>query len=175
MSAPTGEERGGRLTDDHADEGVVIRRARPDEGPVVAALTDRAYAHYIPLLGRRPQPMTADYGQMIAQDEVWLLLHDDWPAGVLVLVREADTLLIYNVAVEPRFQGRGIGRLLLNLAEAEALRAGCARLRLYTNEHMTSNIAMYLRRGYRETGREAYLGSDLVHMEKPVEARSPEA
>ena len=155
--------------------GTMIRRARPDEGPVVAQLTNRAYAHYIPLLERKPQPMMADYGQMIAQDEVWLLLHDDQPAGALVLVREPGTLLIYNVAVEPRFQGRGFGRRLLGLAEAEARRAGCARLRLYTNEHMTFNLAMYRRRGYRETGREAYLGSDLVHMEKLVETGPPEA
>jgi GNAT superfamily N-acetyltransferase len=163
------------MKENTASARAVIRRARPDEGPVVAGLTDRAYAHYIPLLERKPQPMTADCGRMIAEDIVWLLLYDGEPAGVLVLVTEPACLLIYNVAVDPPFQGRGIGRRLLDWAEAEARRAGCARLRLHTNEHMTSNLAMYRRRGYRETGREAYLGSDLVHMEKRVEAGPPVA
>lgn len=156
------------MKENTASAWAVIRRARPDEGPVVAQLTNRAYAHYIPLLERKPQPMTADYGRMIAEDIVWLLLYDGEPAGVLVLVTEPGCLLIYNVAVDPPFQGRGLGRRLLDWAEAEARRAGCARLRLYTNEHMLSNIRLYLRRGYRETGREPYLGSDLVHMEKAI-------
>lgn len=33
---------------------------------------------------------------------------------------------------------------------------------------MQSNIALYLRLGYRETRREPYLGSTLVHMDKEL-------
>ena len=42
------------------------------------------------------------------------------------------------------------------------------RIRLYTNAIMESNIALYLRLGYQETRREAYLSSTLVHMSKDL-------
>jgi hypothetical protein len=40
---------------------------------------------------------------------------------------------------------------------------------------MVENIALYRRLGYRETGREPYLGSTILHMSKEVEAIDAEA
>src|SRR5258705_277481 len=55
-----------------------FRRADAADSAAIAALTRAAYAHYIPLLGREPQPMTADYDQILATHPVWLLcLADD--------------------------------------------------------------------------------------------------
>lgn len=150
-------------------EDVIIRRATADDVPTIAAITDAAYATYVPLLGRKPQPMTADYNQIVADQPVWLLCLDDQPAGVLVLMKEPEHLLIYNVAVSPSYQKQGFGRQLLDWAEQEARREGYALIRLYTNALMTGNIALYQRLGYVETGREPYLGSTLVHMEKRLD------
>jgi ribosomal protein S18 acetylase RimI-like enzyme len=147
---------------------VHIRRAARDEAGIVADITDEAYQKYVPILGRVPQPMTADYRQMIEANPIWLLLADDSPAGILVLVNEPEQLLIYSVAIRPEYQKRGYGRLLLDLAEREARQAGHERIRLYTNALMVENIALYLRLGYEETGREPYLGLTLVHMAKDL-------
>ena len=52
---------------------IVMRRASPNDADIVAALTDAAYATYISRLGRKPQPMTADYRHLATDHPVWLL------------------------------------------------------------------------------------------------------
>ena len=144
-----------------------IRRASPADAGVVAAITDAAYAKYIPWLGRKPQPMTADHRQLIVENSVWLLDLASQPVGALTLINEPEQLYIYSVAVDPAYQKRGFGRRLLDWAEQEAQRLGYGLIRLYTNAVMVENIALYLRLGYVETRREPYLlGSTLVHMAK---------
>ncbi len=155
------------LQTDEAEE-ILIRRVLPEEAGVVSAITDAAYARYVPLIGRKPQPMTADYTQMIAENAVWLLQIGGQAAGVLVLVFEQEQTLIYSVALLPQHQKKGLGRRLLAWAEQAALEQGYRRIRLYTNALMVENIALYRRSGYQETGREAYLGTTLVHMAKDL-------
>jgi ribosomal protein S18 acetylase RimI-like enzyme len=145
---------------------VDFRRAAPGDAETIAAITDAAYSKYIIRIGRKPGPMTADYRQMIAEHPLWLLLVGDSIAGVLALMAEPDAMLIYSVAVRPEYQKRGLERRLLALAEEQARQAGYARIRLYTNEHMVENIALYQRLGYAETGREPMGGTALVHMAK---------
>jgi GNAT superfamily N-acetyltransferase len=149
---------------------LAIQPARQEDAEAVAEITDSAYGKYVPLLGRKPQPMTADHGKMIRENGVWLLLGEDRPAGVLVLVNEPDCLLVYSVAIRPEFQKRGLGRRLLAWAEQEARRLGRPRIRLYTNALMVANIALYRGLGYLETDREPYMGSTLVHMSKWLES-----
>ncbi|HYF65567.1 MAG TPA: GNAT family N-acetyltransferase, partial [Herpetosiphonaceae bacterium] len=116
-----------------------------------------------------PQPMSQDYRRMLEGPQpVWLLALDGREAGVLVLRRDPDALLIYSVAIDPPCQGQGLGRALLAWAEQEARRAGYDKIRLYTNALMVENMALYIHLGYRETSREAYLGSTLVHFCKEL-------
>ncbi len=145
-----------------------LRRASLADAETIAQLSDAAYARYIPRIGRKPQPMTADYRQMVQDHPIWLLCVGDQPLGVLVLIYEPDQALIYSVAVGPEFQGQGWGRYLLAYAEEQARREGYQRIRLYTNALMEENIALYRRLGYEETKREEYLGSMLVHMAKQL-------
>ena len=149
---------------------IIVRIASSDDAGTIAALTDAAYARYIPLLGRKPQPMTADYRQVAADHSVWLLSVNDQPAGVLVLMYESEALLIYSVAVCPPYQKQGLGRRLMAWAEHQARQHGYQIIRLYTNERMEENIAMYKHLGYEETSRQPYQGSTLVHMAKRLEA-----
>ncbi len=149
-----------------AETQIKLRRAAPADAERIAALTDAAYEGYIPLIGRKPQPMTADYHAIVAEHPVWLLCEGDVIAGVLVLMREPDALLIYSVAVHPVYQGRGFGARLLALAEDEARAAGNASIRLYTNGLMAANIARYRRLGYQETRREPIGDTVVVHFLK---------
>ena len=55
---------------------------------------------------------------------------------------EPGALLLYNIAVSPQAQGRGVGKRLIAFTEAEARRRGYGLLRLYTNELMIENVAM---------------------------------
>lgn len=149
-------------------EQITIRQASPADAETIHQITDAAYAKYVPLMGRKPQPMTADYHQILAEHPAWILSADDQPAGLLVLMHEPDTLLIYSVAINPAYQRRGFGRRLLAWAEQQAQQAGYAHIRLFTNALMESNIALYTRLGYVETGREPFLGLTTVHMRKAL-------
>src|SRR5690242_21544496 len=101
-------------------QDIAIRKAAPGDASIVSDITDAAYAKYVPLMGRKPQPMTADYQQILAAHPVWILWIDQQPAGVLVLMHELEAMLIYSVAIAPAYQRRGLGRRLLAWAESEA-------------------------------------------------------
>ena len=147
---------------------ISIRRAAPADVAAIAALTDAAYAKYVPLMGRKPQPMTVDYHQIVDTNPVWLLCVGQAVAGLLVLMHEPDIMLIYSVAIHPDYQRRGFGRQLLAWAEQEAQAAGYTRIRLYTNALMEENIALYKLLGYQETHREPFNGLFIVHLSKPL-------
>jgi ribosomal protein S18 acetylase RimI-like enzyme len=87
-------------------------------------------------------------------------------AGVIVLVSGDDHLLVENVAVAPGMQGRGLGGELMRFAERRATELGVGELRLYTNELMTENLALYPALGYVETGRRAEDGLSCVYFSK---------
>ena len=124
---------------------VMIRRAVAVDQPIVESVVQAAYAPWIDIIGGRPRPMEADYAELIAAGQVWVL---DPLEGLIVLVPEDGVLLIESVAVGPAAQGRGLGPRLLAFAEQQARARGLSTLRLYTNEKMVSNIALYQRLGY---------------------------
>lgn len=144
-----------------------LRLAGPADADAIRRLVHAAYAHYEPLLGRTPMPMLTDYDAAVRDHQVWVVDSPDGAlVGVLELVDRGDHLWIDNVAVDPAWQGRGLGRRLLTFADHEARRRNLPRLGLLTNELYVANIAMYERYGYRETHREPHLGTDLVHFRK---------
>jgi ribosomal protein S18 acetylase RimI-like enzyme len=142
------------------------RLAQPDEALALRDLVRAAYAKYIPRLGREPAPMLDDYAARIAAGEAWVLEQDGALVGALVLEDEPDALMLYNIAVAPTAQGQGVGRRLIAFTEAEARRRGYALLRLYTNELMVENVAMYPRLGFTETHRGSEAGHRRVYFEK---------
>lgn len=147
---------------------MTIRLARPEEAPLLRALVERAYDPWVPVIGRRPMPMQDNYAARIAAGEAWVLEAEGGIRGLLVLEEHPDHLLLDNIAVAPARQGKGDGRLLLDFAEAEARRRGLAEIRLYTNELMGRNIALYARRGYAETERRREKEFSRVFMAKPL-------
>jgi galactokinase len=144
-----------------------IRPARSEEARTLSGLVDRAYGHYVERIGRRPAPMDDDYDALAAAGEVWVL-EGDGIAGLVVLRAVDDHLLVDNVAVSPERQGAGLGRALLDFAEAEARRRGIPELRLYTNAAMTENIALYRRLGWQEYDRRLEGAYARVYFRKPV-------
>jgi ribosomal protein S18 acetylase RimI-like enzyme len=146
----------------------MIRRAVPGDLAAVAELVAEAYGPWVAIIGGRPAPMDADHAGLIADGRVHLAAAADTD-GLVVLIPEHDTLLVENVAVRPALHGRGIGRRLLAFAEDEARRLGLPALRLYTNEKMTRNIALYEALGYVVTGREPVDGrGHIVLMRKDL-------
>jgi GNAT superfamily N-acetyltransferase len=119
-----------------------IRRAGQPDAAAVRALTRSAYAKWVPLIGREPMPMTADYERAVREHMIDLLFVDAGLAALIETVNEIDHLLIENVAVAPPFQGRGYGRLLLDHAERLAASLRLPELKLYTNKRFVTNIEL---------------------------------
>jgi GNAT superfamily N-acetyltransferase len=148
--------------------GHEIRIAVIEDCPAVEAIVTAAYSHYVPRIGREPGPMGDDYATLIRAGRVHVIESDGAVRGLLVLLPERDTMLLDNVAVDPSNQGSGVGRKLLEFAEQAALKAGYRSIRLYTNEAMTENIALYSRIGYVETHRGEEKGLRRVYMTKQL-------
>lgn len=82
------------------------------------------------------------------------------------LCRDGDAVELGRLIVVPDRQGEGLGTRLL--AFSETVFADPQEMRLFTGEHSVANIRLYERVGYRETGRTAEAGYDLVHFAKPL-------
>lgn len=147
-----------------------ITQAEAADTAAIRAVVDAAYSPHIPRIDRKPMPMLADYGGLVAERRVWVLKDSKAVVGVLVLIGEPDHLLLENVCVAPEHQGRGIGLRLLRFAEEEARRQGYREVRLYTNVRFIENIALYIRHGYHETHRAGQDGFERVFLRKVLSA-----
>jgi ribosomal protein S18 acetylase RimI-like enzyme len=128
----------------------------------------RAYAGWVAVVGRRPAPMDDDYAHHIAAGEVFVAVAGGAIAALAVLIDAPDHLLLDNVAVDPDRHGSGLGRRMIAFAEHETRRRGYSELRLFTNERMQRNIALYERLGFVETHRGTVGGHRRVFMTKAV-------
>src|SRR3712207_5960378 len=143
-----------------------FRSAVAADAPEVAALVNAAYRHYVERIGMLPRPMTDDYAKVIANQHVTVAESHGAIVGVVVLAVDGEGFLIDNVAVDPAHRGKGLGKALLEFAEAEARRAGFDSIHLYTHEKMTENLALYSRIGYVEYDRRSQGDFSLVFMRK---------
>ena len=155
-------------------EARAIRPAVAADEPAIRACAERAYARYVPLIGRRPAPMDADVAGQIAAGEVHVATDAAGALrGFVVFRDEGDHMLLENVAVLPEEAGRGTGGALIRFCEETARGRGFATVRLYTNARMTENLALYPRLGYAEIGRRTEDGFDRVFFEKTLARRNP--
>ena len=143
-----------------------VRPAEPEESGVVGDLVRASYSKYVERIGKEPAPMLEDYDALIRAGEVWVWDEGGEVLGVLVMRSADDHLFVDNVAVAPGHQGRGLGRELLAFAEERAEREGLPEVRLYTNEKMHENLAVYAKLGFEETGRGVDGGYRRVFMRK---------
>ncbi len=143
-----------------------VRPAEPEEAAAVGDLVRASYSKYVERIGKEPAPMLEDYAALIRAGEMWVLAEGGEVLGVLVMRPAEDHLFVDNVAVAPAHQGKGLGRELVAFAEERAKREGLPEVRLYTNEKMHENLAVYARLGFEETERKLDGGYRRVFMHK---------
>ncbi|WP_246731819.1 GNAT family N-acetyltransferase [Methylocapsa sp. S129] len=149
-------------------DALELRRAIAADAASIRKLTREAYAKWIPIIGREPQPMTADYDEAVRKHRFDLLYIEGKLAALIETIPKADHLLIENVAVSPSFQRRGFGRKLMAHAEEAARASGFRETRLYTNKLFAGNVRLYERLGYRVDREEEFKGGVAVHMSKSL-------
>ncbi|EIE51354.1 acetyltransferase [Salipiger aestuarii] len=144
-----------------------IRPAVPDDEPAIRACAREAYIGYVPLIGRDPAPMLADFATQIAAHDIHVATDDSGTLlGFVVFRFGAGHMLLENVAVRPDAAGKGVGKALIGHCETSARAGGAPTVQLYTNAKMTDNLSIYPHLGYVETDRRHEDGFDRVYFEK---------
>jgi ribosomal protein S18 acetylase RimI-like enzyme len=156
-------------------QAVTLRPAVLEDASAIRELTRSAYAKWVAVIGREPRPMTADYAEAVRKHRIDLLYVGGVLAALIEMIPGTDHLLIENVAVSPRFQGRGLGRKLMVHAERVAASLGHDEARLYTNKLFAENVQLYSKLGYRVDREEEFTGGIVVHMSKSVRPEGPGA
>ena len=132
-----------------------IREATPEDSDILKNCMVSAYAIYQDRMGgARLPPMDVDYLSEIKNYPTWVIESEGIILGGLIMVFENDQASIANIAVNPKFQGQGIGGELMRFAESKARESNFSELRLATHVLLDENISLYQHLGWEETGRD---------------------
>jgi ribosomal protein S18 acetylase RimI-like enzyme len=116
--------------------------------------------------------MLDDHAARIARGEHFLASVRGRAEAVITLGQglRSDALHIFNIAVDPQAQGKGLLRQLLAFAEQRARQASLPWLTLYTHELMTRNRAIYAHLEFEVVGEEDGGGYTIISMCREVPA-----
>jgi len=145
-----------------------MRTALPHEASAIRAVVRAAYAKWVPVLGREPRPMQADYEAAVEVHRFDLIEVDGRIVALIETEPREGHLWIENIAVLPDWQGHGLGKRLLAHAEELARAAGLSEMRLLTNGKMLANRALYQSAGYVEDREESYGDGTVVYFSKRI-------
>ncbi len=145
---------------------IELRPATPADAAAIKAIVRTAYAKWVPVIGREPLPMRADYDKALGEHRFDLAIENGRIVGLIETIAHDDHIWIENVAVAPEAQGRGVGRKLLDSAERTAVEAGLRDLRLLTNGAFEANVRLYRRHGYAIDREEPFMNGTTVYMSK---------
>jgi len=142
-----------------------IRDATPEDSGSLKVCMESAYAPYLERMrGAHLPPMDVDYLSEIKNYPTWVVESEGSILGGLIMVFENDRASIANIAVNPKFQGQGIGGELMRFAESKARENNFAELRLATHILLDENISLYRHLGWEVTGRD----DNRVFMKKEI-------
>ena len=75
---------------------------------------------------------------------------------------------IKRMRVHSDFQGRGFGQMILDELETRALALGYTKLHLDTSVVQIAAQKLYLKNGFKETGKEVHKGLECILFEKSI-------
>ena len=132
-----------------------IRKATPKDSTRLKYCMESAYAIYQERMGgTRLPPMDVDYSSEIKNYPTWVVESEGNILGGIIMVFEENQASIANIAVDPKFQGHGIGGELMRFAELKAREKNYSELHLATHVLLKENISLYRHLGWEETGRD---------------------
>lgn len=148
---------------------LVFRRAGKNDAAAVRQLTRDVYAKWVPMIGREPMPMQADYEKAVAEHWVDLVECGDALIALIEMIPQSDHLYVENIAVLEAHQGQGLARRLLDHAADLARASRLPEIRLLTNKAFAANISFYEHLGFENYQEIPFSGGGTtVYFRKPV-------
>lgn len=121
-----------------------IRLATEKDAEGLAKCMQSAYKIYKNRMGEEVlPPLTIDYEAEIQNFPTWVVEYGDSVVGGLTMSFEESYATLANIAVCPSCQGYGVGRSLMEFAEAKAKEKGYEEMRLATHVLLTENVSLY--------------------------------
>lgn len=134
------------------DARTTVRRAGPADAAAVGRLLEAAFEDL-------PRDLTA---QLAMHDERTLLVAVDGAAvGTVKVTRDGDTGGIYGFAVDPKWQGRGIGRDVLRRVSTQLFAEGATRVGLEVAVDNEGPLGLYTSLGFTRVAGEDYYAVPL--------------
>ena len=153
---------------------IVLRDAAPTDAPTVAEVVRQSFAEYEPWL-TPPSGANAETSdtvlQKMAQGHVTLALLGGEMVGCVFTEPRDGFLYLGRLAVLPSHRHQGVGRALMDSAEARATRSGLPAVRLGVRIALPENRAYYERLGYCHCGHGTHPGCSeptFLWMEKAL-------
>lgn len=128
-----------------------FRQAAAADIPAIVALVNRAYLiEQFCVAGDRTD--AAEIARMLEDGTILLAERDGAPIGCVYVALQRDHGYFGLLSVDPTAQGQGLGRALIDAAEAWCRAAGCREIRIRTIDVRTELPPFYRRLGYAEIG-----------------------
>lgn len=148
------------ISDPVAPQGFSARHFKPGDEQAWLDLNARAFAHH------------PEQGRMTMSD-LRARMHEPWfdPAGLLLVIDDVDGRVVashwtkiadpttgvgevYVVAVDPAYQGRGLGGYATALGLAHLRDRGVQEIELYVEGDNDAAVATYHRKGFEQSARD---------------------
>ncbi|MEQ1954104.1 GNAT family N-acetyltransferase [Mesorhizobium sp. CN2-181] len=134
-----------------------------DDWDGLLALIHRAFAYMDGVIDppSSAHQLTAESLRAKAEAEtIFLAYHRGRLVGCGALAERGDHFYLGKLAVDPEFQGMGIGGLLVSQAERIARQGGKPAIEMQTRIELVGNHRAFSRLGFIETDRTAHPGYD---------------
>ena len=147
----------------NSSSGLTICSATAEDAPELTRCIKAAYAQYADR-GLDLPDVTEGIGEDISAHLVWVATIDHKVIGGLILVPFEDHAHLANIAVDPAYSGRGVGRALIEKAVVACKKRGLSVLKLATHVGLPENVRLYEHLGWREierSGNKVIMSRDL--------------
>lgn len=149
---------------------ITVRPILPDDAGEVLTVQRAAFVSEALIYGSVDMPpLTQTFEQLrteLEENDGWVAHVGTRLVGALRAIQDQELLLIGRIAIAPDMQGEGIGRALLEAAEAGST---AREAELFTGSLSEANIRLYERCGYAESQRVPQDdGTEQVYMRKSL-------
>ncbi len=130
-----------------------VETAAIGDALAIGAVIDGAYVKWRVQLPDLPD-VSAGIGEEILAGRMHVARLEGDVVGILNAQAGEDAFHVMNIAVHPDHEGKGIGRALMDHAEALARASGASRMVLATHQDMGDNVGLYQHLGWKVTAYE---------------------